>query len=83
MADTMKIPVKVYEVGRRPGSKAAFVRDFSIVAPTMERGRLMVGQKIRGEGFDVRVISVSPDPKPDGSILVYVHKGPAYREMAR
>jgi len=69
----MIIPVKVYEVGRAtPSEKPRFVRDFKIVAPSIDACRRLVKDKITGEGYAVRALSVSPDPKPVGSILVYV-----------
>lgn len=69
----MKIPVRLYEVERStPGGKPKLVRDFQVVAPRIEQCRKMVTDKVRGEGYEIRALSVSPDPKPSGSILVYV-----------
>lgn len=68
----MKIPVRLYEVDRTAGAKPRHARDFSIIAPSNEQVRKMVMEKIRGEGYELRAVSFSPDPSPTGSMIVYV-----------
>ncbi len=73
----MKYPVRVYEVERTTGApeKPRFMTEFLIFAPTLEKCRKLVIDKLDKSGHELRTLSFSPDPAPHGSVVCYVWKG--------
>ena len=82
----MRYPVSVYEVPlpRKVGStpvrdKPRMVKSFDVKASTVDKARKQVLEMVKnGEHVfrnkDLRSISVSPNPQPSGSLIVYIQQ---------
>lgn len=77
----MRYPVKIYEVGTaRDGryqlSKPQLVQEFNVTATNLEAVRKSVESKLKEQGREIRSLSFSPQPAPNGSVVVYVKDSP-------
>ena len=74
----MRYPVKIYEVERRvagqPPPTPKLIAEESVEQSGLDECRRAVQEKVRADGYTLRTLSFSPDPPPDGSVIVYVWK---------
>lgn len=71
---SMKYPVKVLKVSPpETGVRPELIREFEVMARTVDGVRQLVQKKIKADAqYDIRSLSFSPDPMPNGSVVVYV-----------